>query len=104
MSDFVDEIVHISIHKDDIKRQPKRIQKFIDEFRNIEFYESGLRKGKKLNKVAEFKRLIKELKKVRDKNKGEESNVECIVYDQMIELLGRMMLKDLRKLNLDKLL
>jgi hypothetical protein len=103
MSEFLDEIVHISIHKDEIKREPKRVQKFIEDFSDLEFYPSGLKKGKKFDKVKEFKRLLKELVKVRAKYKGEENNIECIVYDQLLELLDRMMLKDLRRLELEKL-
>lgn len=103
MTDFLDEIIHISIHKDEVKHEPKEVQKFIKDNSDLEFYPGGLKKGKKFDKIKEFKRLLKELEKVRAKHKGEENNIECIVYDQLLELLDRMMLKDLRKLGLEKL-
>jgi hypothetical protein len=103
MSDFVDEIIHISIHKDEVKHEPKLVQKFIKDNSDMEFYPGGLKKGKNFDKVKEFKRLLKELVKIRAKHNGEENNIECIVYDQLLELLDRMMLKDLRKLDLEKL-
>jgi hypothetical protein len=100
---FLDEIIHISIHKDEVKHEPKRVQKFIKDNSDIEFYPGGLKKGEDFDKIKEFKRLLKELQKVRKQHKGEENNIECIVYDQLLELLDRMMLHDLRKLNLEKL-
>jgi hypothetical protein len=103
MSDFVDDLIHISVHKDEVKHESKEVQKFIKDNARVEFYPGGLKKGKKFDKVKEFKRLLKELEKVRKKHKGEESNIECIVYDQLMELMGRMMLHDLRKLELEKL-
>jgi len=103
MSDFVDEIIHISIHKDEVKHEAKLVQEFIKDNADMEFYPGGLKKGKNFDKVKEFKRLLKQLVKVRAKYKGEENNIECIVYDQLLELLDRMMLKDLRRLELERL-
>ena len=82
---------------------PRRIVKFIKDNSDMEFYPGGLKKGKNFDKIKEFKRLLKELVKIRAKHKGEENNIECIVYDQLLELLDRMMLHELRKLALEKL-
>jgi hypothetical protein len=101
---FVDEIIHISIHKDEVKHESKAVQKFIEDNSDMEFYPGGLKKGKKFDKPKEFKRLLKELIKVRAKHNGEENNIECIVYGQLLELLDRMMLSDLRKMDLEKLI
>lgn len=103
MSNFLDEIIHISIHKDEVKHEPKAVQKFIKDNSDMEFYPGGLKKGKNFDKIKEFKRLLKELEKIRAKHNGEENNIECIVYDQLLELLDRMMLHELRKLGLEKL-
>jgi len=102
MSDL-DDIIHISVHKEEVERLPKTVQKFVNDYSNVEFYPEGLKKGKKFNKVKEFKRLLKELESVRSKNNGEESNIECIVYDQLQELMQRMLLSELRELNLERL-
>lgn len=104
MSNFLDELVHITVHKDEIKNYPKAIQKFIADNSDMEWYPGGLKKDKPFNKQVELKRLIKELAKVRAKYKGEENNIECLVYDQILELFGRMMLHELRKVKLEKLL
>jgi hypothetical protein len=104
MPNFLDEIIHISIHKDEVKHEPKAVQKFIKDNSDMEFYPGGLKKGKNFDKIKEFKRLLKELGKVRARYKGEENNIECLVYDQILELFGRMMLHELRKVELEKLL
>lgn len=101
---ILDEFVRINIHKEEIKNFPKNIQTFINSNSCIEFYPNGLKKGKPFNKVVEFKRLIKEIDKIRKKNNGKESNEECIVYDMLQELFLKMMLSELRKLKLENIL
>ena len=99
----LDDYVHISIHKEDIKRQPKRVIKFIEEYADLEFYPGGLKSGKTFNKQKELNRLLKALTKQRKAEGDNESNIECIIYYQIFELFRRMMLSDLRKVNFNKL-
>lgn len=101
---LLDEYTYISIHRSEIPLLSKAVQKFIGEYADIEFYPNGLKSGKKFNKVTEFKRLIRELANVRKNHGGKESNVECLVYDQLRELMSRMMLRERRKLNLERIL
>lgn len=62
----------------------------------IEYYaEEGTK-----NNVKEYKKLCKELAKERKKNKGEESNIECLIIDKITELISKMKLIDVRKLKL----
>jgi hypothetical protein len=103
MSDL-DDITHINIHNYEIPHLPKVVQKFIAENAEMDFYPGGLKRGKKFNKVKEFKRLVKELVRVRKKYKGKESNVECLVYNQLEEIMQRMMLHELRELNLERII
>lgn len=102
--DFTDELIRFTIHEYDFERLPKKLKASIEEYRDIELYPGGLKRGKKFDKPTEFKRLIKEYLKEIKKNKGEESNIECMIASQMIELLQRMMAYDIRKLGLEKLL
>jgi hypothetical protein len=102
--DFLDELVHFTIHENDLKQLPKNLQDFVWEYHDIEMYHNGLKRGKKFDKVAEAKRLIKEYCKVIRKNKGQESNEECMIISQLTELINRMMAYQIRELRLDKLL
>lgn len=100
--DFPDEMIRCSIHEHEFKQLPKTKKALLEEYRDMEFYPQGLKKGKKFDKVKEFKRLIREyIKQTKDKP---ENNIECIVIDQMKELLERMMAHQVRKLGLEKLL
>jgi hypothetical protein len=100
--DFPDEMIRCSIHEHEFKQLSKTKKALLEEYRDIEFYPQGLKKGKKFDKVKEFKRLIREyIKHTKDKP---ENNIECIVIDQMQELLERMMAHHVRKLGLEKLL
>jgi hypothetical protein len=64
----------------------------------IEFYgEEGAK-----DNIKEFKRLKESLNKEIEKNNGEESNVECIMVDQLVELLSKMKLQEIRELNIFK--
>ena len=73
----------------------------LDDRRNdygspIEYYgEEGIK-----DNVKEYKKLCRELAKERKKNKGEESNVECLIIDKITELISKMKLVDVRKLKL----
>jgi len=100
----MDEYIHIAIHKSELKQLDKTIREFIAEYRVLEVYRNGKKKGKKFDKTKEFKRLIAAMEKERIKNKGEESNLECHYSGQMVELLQKMMLHEIRKLELEKLL
>jgi thymidylate synthase len=102
--DFVDELMHFTIHEDDFKQLPKKIKEVFEENRDIEFYPQGLKQGKNFDKVKEVKRLIKQYVKEIKKYDGQESNVECIIIDQILELLNRMMAHDMRKVGLEKLI
>lgn len=102
--DIPDEMMHFSIHKHEFALLPKKLQAAILEYEGIEFYKDGLKKGKKFNKVKEFKRLVKEFSKRVEKSKGKEDNIQCIMIDQMIELLQRMLLRDFKQLKLEKIL
>jgi hypothetical protein len=107
-----DEYIRITIHPSELDRIQKTpnslfaelIGPFVDEYADIEFFPKGKKNGKPINKIKEFKKALKELVKVRKENKGKQSNIECLVYDKLFELLHRMDLKQLRKLNLEKLI
>jgi hypothetical protein len=103
MKDFVDELMHFTIHEEEFDKLPKKIKEAFKEHQDIEFYPQGKKQGKDFDKVKEVKRLIKEYMKEIKKNKGKESNVECIIIDQLLELLNRMMAHDMRKVGLEKL-
>jgi hypothetical protein len=100
--DFPDEIIRCSIHEHEFNQLPKTKKALLEEYRDIEFYSKGLKRGKKFDKVKEFKRLLREyVKHTKDKP---ENNTECMIIDQMQELLERMMAHHIRKLGLEKLL
>lgn len=64
----------------------------------IQFYgENGT-----TDNIKEFEKLKINLNKEIQKNNGEESNVECIIIDQIVELLSKMKLQEIRKLNIFK--
>lgn len=100
----LDEMIHCSIHEHEFKQLTKKQQALFEEYRNIEIYQGGLKRGKPFDKVEEVKRLIKEYAKEIKKNKGKESNTECMILGQLLELLNRMMAYEIRKLDLGKLL
>lgn len=102
--DFLDELIHITIHEHDFKRLAKTKRALLEEYRDLEFYPNGLKNGKKFDKVAEAKRLIKNYKDSIKRHKGVEDNEECMILGQLLELLNRMMATDIRKLKLEKLL
>lgn len=97
---FLEEFKTFSIHNDDFKRLSKKTIKEISEHEQIEFYPPG----KCTNKVVEFKKVLKEYLTVIKKNKGQESNIECILIDQMNELISKMYAHEVRELKLEKLL
>lgn len=107
---FLDELIHITIHEHEYKRLPKAVKAFVDENRDLEFYpksgreEYKKRHGKEFNRVEEFKRVVKEYIEEIKNNKGAESNVECMMLDQMVELLKKMMAYEVRQLDLGKLI
>ena len=101
---FMDEFTNISIHDSELEHLSKPIQKFIEENARVQIYPKGLKRGKPYNKVLEVKRLIKEMVEVRAKNKGRESNTECMIVSSICEILDKMMLQEFRKLSLEKLL
>lgn len=102
--DFTDQFLFFSVHDDEWKKLSKEEKKLLNQFRSIEFYPNGLRNGKKFNKAKEFLRVVREMNKIRYENNDKESNIECAHIDQLTELLKRMMLSDIRRLKLDKLL
>lgn len=95
------EFKNFRIHEHEFKQLPKKIQKAFLEHESIEFYP----KSKQIkDPVKELKRLIKEYNKIIKKYKGVETNSECIVIDQMLEVMSKMYAYQIRKLNLSKLL
>ena len=96
----LDDYKFISIHESEIKLLKKPIRQFIEEYSSIEFYP----KEKNVDKVKEFKRVIKQYLKEIKRNNGKESNPECIMITQMVELLQKMMAYQVRELQLEKLL
>lgn len=102
--DFLDELIHFTIHEHEFKQLSKTKKAFIEDFRDLEFYPNGLKQGKKFDKVEEAKRLIKNYKDSIKRHKGVEDNEECMILGQLLELLNRMMATDIRKLKLEKLL
>jgi len=103
MSDM-DEYIHISIHKSELAALDKAARKFVEDYRILEMYPNGRKKGKKVNKVIEIQRLITAMVKIRAEHKGYESNEECHYLAEIIELLQKMMLYEARDLHLEKLL
>lgn len=97
---FLEEIKHFSIHQDEYNKLPKKLKKFVDEYENITFYPRPI----KVDKVKEVKKIIKAYIAEIKKNKNQESNVEALIFDKMLELLTVMKLEDIRKLKLEKLL
>jgi hypothetical protein len=102
--DFLDELIHFTIHEHDYKQLSKTKKAFVEEYHDLELYPNGLKKGKKFDKVKEAKRLINEYKNAIKKAGGKESNLECMILGQLLELLNRMMAIDMRKLKLEKLI
>jgi hypothetical protein len=97
---FLDEVKEFSIHEDDYARLPKSVKKVLDDYETIRFYP----KGKVKDKVKEFKKVLKQYTKEIQKNDGEESNIECIMIDQMLQLMQKMFAHEIRSLKLEKLL
>ena len=104
LKDIMDGFKHYTIHEDEYRQLSRKDKDFLDGYQNIEFYENGMKNGKRIDKVKEFKRVVKEMVKIRDKNLGEQSNLECMHIDLLVELLRKMMLTDVRKLHFEKLL
>jgi hypothetical protein len=100
---FLDELRHFTIHDHDYEKLPKRYRKFLDTYRDLEFYNNGLKNGKQFSKVSEAKRLIKQLYKCNLKNRGKDCNIQGIIVYQLIELLNRMSLQEVLKLHLEKI-
>lgn len=98
-----EETIHISIHPTQLKELPKEIRKAFLDHQAIEFYPKGKKRGKKINKADEFKQQVYKYLEEIENNKGEESNVEALIVDCMIELLQKMSLSDIRNLNLKRL-
>lgn len=70
-----------------------------NDYEKIEYYgENGT-----TDNIKEYKKLCKDLEKERKKNKGEESNVECLIIDKITELISKMKLKEVRELKLFQL-
>lgn len=104
MTDHLDQFRYYDIHEDDYRLLPAKVRNAIDAYENIDFYRAGLKNGKKVNKVKEFKRVVRNYLKVIKKHNGDESNIECILIGQLIELLKRMPAADVRKLKIENLL
>ena len=96
----LDDYKTIHIHESELKFLTKPVQQFIEDYSSIEFYP----KERNVDKVKEFNRVIKKYLREIKKNKGKESNAECIMITQMIELLQKMMAAQVRELQLEKLL
>lgn len=102
--DFTDELIHFTIHEHDFEQLPQKIKKLLEDYRDLEFYKDGLKKGKKFDKVKEAKKLIRDYEKEIKSKNGAEGNIECMIVGQLFELLNRMMAKDVRRLKLGRLL
>jgi hypothetical protein len=62
----------------------------------IEYYgEAGAK-----DNIKEYQNLCKELANERKINKGEESNVECLIIDKICELISKMKLVEIKTLKL----
>jgi hypothetical protein len=102
---FMDELIHCTVHQDEYDRNLTiEQQSFVDSYRDFEFYAGGLQNGKPFDKVAEAKRLIVAYSKYIKDNGGKETNGECAIITQLMEIFGRMDAKDFRELHLEKLL
>ena len=98
---FMDELIHLTVHQDHLEFLPDSIHTFIEQYRDIEFYPNGLKRGKPFDKVKEAKEIIKSYV---EKVKESEDNVECLIVGQLFELFNRMSAKEIRELHLEKLL
>jgi hypothetical protein len=103
-ANFMDEFVNLSIHKSEFDLLTPEERKFLEEFRSIEYYPDGKKNGQEFDKVEEFFRVLENMKNLRDANKDEESNAECICIDFMVELLSKMSLEEFRKIKIERLL
>lgn len=104
MKTIMDEYVVYQLHDEDYNRLPSLVKTVMSEYKQIKFYPGGKKSGKNFDKSKEFINLVKKYKKlIKDKN-GEESNEEGICIEMMTQLLSTMMLSDIRKLKLEKLL
>lgn len=104
MKSVMDEFITYRLHEGDEKRLPSLVKTIMSEYKEIQFYPEGKKKGKKFDKVVEFKKLLKRYKSVIKSNDGIESNQEGICVDMMVQLFSTMMLSDIRKLKLERLL
>lgn len=98
---FLYEFKNFRIHEHEFKQLPKKLQKAFLEHESMEFYPKT---RAPVNPVKELKRLIKEYKNTVMKYDGVETNAECIIIDQILELMGKMYAHEIRQLKLEKLL
>lgn len=103
-TDFLDEILHFSIHEHDFNNLTKKEQDFLNFYRDLEFYPKSKKKGKKIDKVVEFKKCVNEYLETITLNDGNDSNEECMIIQKMVELLNKMMVMQVRQLKLEKLI
>ena len=94
---FMDEFLFYSIHEDEYKKANPVVKAFLSTH-EFAWYPNGLKDGKPVDKVAEFKRLSEQLAEMH-KIPGE-SNSEGLIVDQMVELFRRMDLQEIRKLSI----
>ena len=94
---FMDEIRFFQIHPMDYDKLSPTTKAQIIAFEDW-WYTGGLKNGEPFDKVAEAKRLTESLVEIR-KSPGQ-TNHEGMVVDQLIELLRRMDLDELRKLDI----
>ena len=104
MKSIMDEFIVYQLHEEDYNRLPHVVKTVMSEYEQIEFYPDGKKSGKNFDKSKEFISIVKKYKKLIKDKKGEESNEEGICVEVMTQLLSTMMLSDVRKLNLEKLL
>lgn len=105
MRAVLDEINTFTFSNVDMERLPSEFIKILEDHRDIELYpHEKIRDWDSDKMVEEFKARITELLETRKKHDGEESNVEGIICGCLAELLHKMMIQDVRKLNLEKLL
>jgi hypothetical protein len=97
---FVDQIRHFSIHEDDFKELPKKVRKCLKDKEDLAY----VNMSDVVDKPMKFNHYVKQYVKCVKQNKGQESNVECMIIDSMVFMLQHMTADDIRKLHLEKLL
>jgi hypothetical protein len=71
---FLEELKHFTIHKDDYDKLSIQKQQFLDDYMDLEVYPTPI----KFNKITKIKQILKAYKKEISSNKHS-TNTECIM-------------------------